>query len=150
MVKLLTTRLNSAEYLQSLQEVDHLDREPFVNFKEARREVLQAEGQERIRTWMIYHIMEPKFDNPNSLMPNMGLSRAEATAITDYLLQEQSFTERTKNYVMPYLPAVLLPRHLLFAFGIGLIAGILGYISLLAIIHRFHRRRRNKDMVLSK
>jgi glucose/arabinose dehydrogenase len=150
MVKLLTTRLNSAEYLQSLQEVDLLDREPFVNFKEARREVLQAEGQERIRTWMIYHIMEPKFDNPNSLMPNMGLSRAEATAITDYLLQEQSFTERTKNYVMPYLPAVLLPRHLLFAFGIGLIAGILGYISLLAIIHRFHRRRRNKDMVLSK
>ncbi len=150
MVQQLNAKLNSDDYLQTLHEVDLLDREPFVNFKEARNEVLHAEGQDRIRTWMIYHIMEPKFDNPNSLMPNMGLSRTEATAITDYLLQKKSFLERAKDTVLPFLPAVLLPRYLLFAFGIGLIAGILGYVILIAVIHRIRRYRRNKDMVVSK
>jgi len=46
--------------------------------------------------------------------------------------------------VLPFLPAVILPRHLLFAFGIGLIFGILGYLSLVAIYRRMHRRKRDQ------
>jgi hypothetical protein len=147
MVKQLGQKLNSPDYAETLQQVDLLDREPFVSYREARSEVLQSQGQDRIRTWMIYHIMEPRFDNPNSLMPNLGLSRTEATAITDYLLQERSFTEKAKDVILPYLPAVILPRHLLFAFAIGLIAGILGYVILVAIIKRMFRRKRNQDAV---
>src|SRR5689334_13483112 len=126
MVKQRDEKLNPADYLQTIQQVELLNRQPVVKYKEAREDVLQPEGQERIRTWMIYHIMEPRFDNPNSLMPSLGLSRTEATAITDYLLQEKSFMGRVKDIVLPYLPAVILPRHLLFAFAIGLVAGILG------------------------
>lgn len=147
MVKDLNAKLNSEDYLQNIKEVDLLDRKPFIDFKEARSEVLQAEGQDRIRTWMIYHIMEPRFDNPNSPMPNLGLSRVEATAITDYLLQERTFLERTKDTVMPFLPPVLMPRHLLFAFAIGLIAGILGYVILTVVIQRVRRRRGDKDVI---
>ena len=127
MVERLNEKLNSQDYLQTLQEVDRLDREPFLSYKEARSEVMELQGQERLRTWMIYHLMEPRFDNPNSLMPNMGLSRAEATVITNYLLQEKerSFLEKGKDTVIQYLPAVILPRHLFFALGIGVVIGAL-------------------------
>lgn len=150
MVKQLDEKLNSPAYPQALQQVDLLDREPFTRYKEARSEVLEATGQDRIRTWMIYHIMEPRFDNPNSLMPNLGVSRTEATAITDYLLQEKSFMGKVKDTVMPFLPAVILPRHLLFAFGIGLFAGILGYVVLLAVIRRVWRRKQQDGVVVGE
>jgi hypothetical protein len=148
MVRQLEEKLNSQGYAQMLRQVDLLDREPFVKYREARSEVLEAQGQERVRTWMIYHILEPRFDNPNSLMPNLGLSRTEATAITDYLLQERSFMERAKDVLLPYLPAVILPRHLLFAFAIGLVAGMIGYVILVAILKRVLRRKRNQDGVI--
>jgi glucose/arabinose dehydrogenase len=150
MVKQLNEKLNSPDYVQTVQQVDLLAREPFTSYKEARSEVLQAQGQERIRTWMIYHIMEPRFDNPNSLMPNLGLSRTEATAITDYLLQPKSFMGRVKDLVLPYLPVVILPRHLLFAFAIGLVAGIVGYVILVAILKRVLRRKRVREMEVNQ
>lgn len=150
MVKQLDAKLNSADYLQSLKELDLLDRKPFIDYKEARSEVLHGEGRGRLRTWMIYHIMEPKFDNPSSLMPNIGLTRTEATVITDYLLQKKSLMERVKDVVLPFLPAVILPRHLLFAFGIGLIAGVLGYMILVAIFKRIHRRGHDQETVANR
>lgn len=145
LVERIDTRLNSPEYLQSLQSVDNLDREPFVGFRDARSEVMQLEGQEKIRTWMIYHIMEPRFDNPNSLMPNTGLSKSEAALIADYLLEErqESFVERAKDTVIGYLPVVILPRHLFFALAIGLAVGAMFSAILVAVI----RRQREKRMV---
>lgn len=137
----IDTRLNSQEYLQTLQEVDSLDREPFVNFKDARDEVLELQGQQKIRTWMIYHIMEPRFDNPNSLMPNTGLSRAEAALITDYLLQERPFMERAKDKVIGYLPESILPRHLFFALAIGLVLGAVFSAVLVTLISRRREKR---------
>lgn len=137
----IDTRLNSQEYLQTLQEVDSLDREPFVNFKDARDEVLELQGQQKIRTWMIYHIMEPRFDNPNSLMPNTGLSRAEAALITDYLLQERPFMERAKDKVIGYLPESILPRHLFFALAIGLVLGAMFSAVLVTLISRRREKR---------
>lgn len=143
MAERLNARLNSPEYLQTLQEVDRLDREPFVSFREARSEVMELEGQERLRMWMIYHMMEPKFDNPNSLMPNTGLSRAEATLITDYLLQERQrdFLDKGKDAVIRYLPAVILPRHLFFALAIGLVMGAVFSAALILWIRRKSEKR---------
>jgi hypothetical protein len=81
--------------------------------------------------------MEPRFDNPGSQMPNLGLSRAEATLITDYLLREArsrerprpSWLERGGKAVLRLLPAPLRPSPLasvaLLAFGAGLIGGLL-------------------------
>jgi hypothetical protein len=141
LVERIDARLNSQEYVQTLNEVDSLDREPFVSFRDARDEVMELEGQQKIRTWMIYHIMEPRFDNPNSLMPNTGLSRAEAALITDYLLQERPFLERTKDKVIQYLPATILPRHLFFALGIGLVLGAVFSAALLTVISRRRGKR---------
>lgn len=143
MTERVNARLNSQEYMQTLEEIDRLDREPFLSFREARREVMDLQGQERLRTWMIYHIMEPKFDNPNTLMPNTGLSMTEATLITDYLLQERekSLLDRGKDAVIRYLPALILPRHLLFALGIGVVIGVLVGAAILTVIHREHEKR---------
>ena len=139
----IDARLSSQEYLQTLQAVDSLDREPFVSFREARDEVMELQGQDKIRTWMIYHIMEPRFDNPNSLMPNAGLSRAEATLITDYLLQERSdgFLERGKQTILRYLPELILPRHLFFALVLGIVLGAIFSAILVAVIARQRAKR---------
>jgi len=139
----ISAKLESPDYLQTSQEVDRLDREPFLSFMEARSEVVELQGDEKLRTWMIYHLMEPKFDNPNSLMPNTGLSRTEATLITDYLLQERerSFLEKGKDTIIQYLPAVLLPRHLFFALGIGLLIGAVFSAVLIVVIRRGHKNR---------
>jgi hypothetical protein len=98
--------------------------------------VMELQGQERLRTWMIYHLMEPKFDNPNSLMPNTGLSRAEATLISDYLLQagQKTFLEKAKATIIRHLPTVILPRHLFFALGIGLMVGAVFSAALITVI----------------
>ena len=87
---------------------------------------------------MIYHIMEPKFDNPNSLMPNAGLSRAEATLITDYLLQERErgFLDRGKDTIIRYLPALILPRHLFLALGIGAVMGAILSVAFVTVVKR--------------
>lgn len=148
MAEQLNAKLNSPDYLQTLQEVDRLDREPFVSFKDARSEVMELQGQEKLRTWMIYHIMEPRFDNPNSTMPNMGLNRAEATLITDYLLQEKQrgFLDRGKDAVIRYLPALILPRHLFFALGMGVVIGAIFSAVLIKVI----RREKGRIMVSEK
>lgn len=142
MVDRLETRLNSEAYIEHLAEIDRLDREPFRSFREARVEVLQAENREKLRTWMIYHIMEPRFDNPYSQMPNLGLSKTEATVITDYLLKEKSFTERGKEAILQVLPASPLPRHLFFAFGGGFVAGALLLAVFLVVKNKLAIRER--------
>jgi hypothetical protein len=134
-------RLNSPEYLASLDQIDQLDREPFLAYRTARAEVAAAQGIERVRTWMTYHIMEPRFDYPDSGMPNLGLSKTEARSITDYLLKEESPTARGRAALLALVPRPLLPRHLLFAFAGGLAAALVGF-ALLATAQRLRRSRR--------
>jgi hypothetical protein len=133
-------RLHSAEYLASLVELDQLDREPLTSYRNARAEVAASEGTERLRIWMTYHIMEPRFDKPDSSMPNLGLSKTEARSIADYLLREESFTDRAKASVLAFLPRTLLPRHLLLAFAVGLLAA-LALAAFVALGVRLRRRR---------
>ena len=128
LVRRLRTRLDSKDYAQSLAAVDRLDREPFRRYRDARAEVLRAAGRDKLRTWIVYRLMEPKFDNPDAQMPNTGLSKAEATLITDHLLHERPWLERWRDRVLGLLPAPLRPAqlmytHLLLTFAIGLIIG---------------------------
>jgi hypothetical protein len=126
----LQARLGSEEYRQSLAEIDRIDREPFRSFKAARSEILAAEGMRQVRLWMKYHIMEPRFDNPYSQMPNLALSEQEALAITDYLLRPPgSLKDRAMALILGYLPRQLLPRHLLLFFGGGFLAGLLFFVG---------------------
>lgn len=139
----LEARLGSDAYVQRVAEVNGVDREPFRNYREARAEVLQAEGQEQLRTWMIYHIMEPRFDNPSSQMPNLGLSKTEAAIITDYLLEEDSFLERGQAFLGRLVPQPIKPRYVYFAFAGGLVAGAALLAAAFGILNGM--RRGSKD-----
>ncbi len=90
MVARIQTKLNSPEYRQQVAEIDQMDTEPFVSFKKARQEVAQAKDLEQVEIWMKYRLLEPRFDDPNSQMPNLGLNEIEAQLITDYLLETES------------------------------------------------------------
>ena len=78
-------RLNSDEYKDVLEEVAGLDREPFNRFKDARQEIVDADGIEKIRLWIETRLLEPRFDNPGALMPVLGLSEPEAASVARFL-----------------------------------------------------------------
>jgi hypothetical protein len=110
--------------------LDKLDTEPLPAYKEARQEVAAAQGHERIHTWVKYRLLEPKFDNLYTLMPNVGLTEKEALLITDYLLTPQ----QNQAEVAPVVMGITLPRrfgywHLLFA----AVAGVLLTLFVLAL-----------------
>lgn len=81
----LEKRLISDEYLQILEDVDALDIEPYVSYTIARQEVRELEGEPKIIKWIAYHLLEPKFDNPDAQMPNLKLSNRQAKIIARYL-----------------------------------------------------------------
>ena len=129
----LKDRLFSPDYVQNIAELDSLDAEPYASYTGARKEVLEKEGMDRVKFWVKYHILEPRFDNPYSIMPNMGLTESEASAITDFLIGEdvgfQSEVKRAAwDSVTSYIPE-LRYRHLLYSFLIGL-----GLALLIALI----------------
>ena len=129
LVPRLLQQLSSAAYVRGLSSVDSLDEEPFVANRSARRAVLSAQGIDRVRLWMQHHIREPKFDNPASRMPALGVSQAEAERITDFLLTAPA---------RPPKPKVRY-RHLAFAFAAGLAMGVAG--GVLAVNRRLKAAR---------
>ena len=150
----LQTRLNSEEYIQAVKEMDVLDQEPFASYKAARKEVMNTAGLEKVRLWMKHHILEPRFDNPNSQMPNLGLSEREALVITDHLLRDSdgegfsrgfmasiaALADRYKRLgVWSLLPQKISNRQIAFFFFLGglFVGGIALTVSYLIL----HRRR---------
>ena len=115
--------------MRSLASVDTIRAEPFIANRSARREVLAARGMDRVRVWMQHHIREPRFDNPESRMPALGVSRPEAERITDFLLTPPERPPRPK----------VRYRHLAFAFAVGLALGAGG--GALAVNRRLRAAR---------
>lgn len=129
MVRRIEERLESEEYGRRLAALERSAREPYVHFKAARAEVQGATGEQRVRAWVKYRIMEPKFDDPSAQMPNLGVSEGEARAIADYLLwspdaaPEAGVVDRAKKAVAERLPSPAGPRELLLFFGGGFLMG---------------------------
>ena len=164
LVQRLEKRLNSEEYASTLEELDRLDSEPFVSFREARQAVAQAQGLEKIRLWLYHRILEPKFDDPNAAMPLPGLSSSQAKAVADYLSGVQEETplagedrgviKRVTNVMysvvrqvedrLPYPTRENAKQFLAVMFAIGFVMGalVLGFSHWL-LANR--RRRRNRD-----
>jgi hypothetical protein len=146
----IQARLGSEAYRLSLADLDRIDREPFRSYKAARAEILAAEGMQQVRLWTKYHIMEPRFDNPSSQMPNLAVSDQEAIAISDYLLRSPaSLVDRAKGIILALLPPQLLPRHLLLFFSAGFVVGTLFLVALIWIFRRSLRAWR-KPLVLNR
>lgn len=81
----LTQRLNAPAYEAQVARVDAIDAEPFRSWRDARQEVLEARGIERTWVWLKHYLQEPRFDRPETLMPNLGLSSVEAEALRTQL-----------------------------------------------------------------
>lgn len=128
----VTALLASSEYRQRVRELDRMTEEPFVSYRDERRQVLMQEGNERVLSWLTFRIREPRFDDPSAQMPNFGLSEPEARAIGRFLLGEEGdvlasppqrpFFDRARD-------AVTSKR-----FAGGFVAGIAAVIGLLAAV----------------
>jgi len=101
-------RLATPEYRDRVAELNRTDEKPFASYRDARRRVLSAEGDEQLAAWMTYRLLEPRFDDPAAVMPNLGLNRAQAREISDYLLGRglvatqpatRGFSERAQDVV---------------------------------------------------
>ena len=144
LVARLQTKLFSARYLDSLDEIDKLEAEPFVSYRQARQEVRDAKGMDRLHTWIKYQIIEPKFDNPSSAMANMGVTPSEAEMIARHLLAEESeltFSDQIRFQIMRVIPKPRL-RHLGVFFVGGVVCGGLFMWGFGAWVRRRRRRPR--------
>ncbi|MCA9811139.1 MAG: hypothetical protein KC473_12430, partial [Candidatus Dadabacteria bacterium] len=71
------------------------------------------------------HLLEPRFDNPSSQMPNTGLTEKEAARITDYLLNRNTDWDaeigmKVRKSMSRFIP-VLKYRHLVYSFVLGVV-----------------------------
>jgi hypothetical protein len=135
-------RLGSPEYAAGVRRLDSLDREPYRSYRQARAEVLAASGSDQVRTWVIYRLLEPRFDDPSAQMPDLGLSKSEATALADHLLLVDREAVSWSEAIVRRMPAALKPyplmyRHLLLAFVGGLMLGA----ALVAALRLVRRKR---------
>ncbi len=125
-------RLDSPEYRETVKKLDELDIEPYKTFRHARQEVLQKEGIDKVRTWVKFRLLEPRFDNPYSQMPNLGLTDHEATLLADYLIKDDARASAPETDAPPPLedtagkPGL---RYLVYSFIVGFsLCGILAAI----------------------
>ena len=125
-------RLDSPEYRETVKKLDELDIEPYKTFRHARQEVLQKEGIDKVRTWVKFRLLEPRFDNPYSQMPNLGLTDHETTLLADYLIKDDAKASAPETAAPPPLEdAAGKPglRYLVYSFIIGFsLCGILAAI----------------------
>jgi hypothetical protein len=137
LVARIEERITSPEYSELAGELDEIDREPFRSYREARREVLEQNGLDKVRTWIKYRLMEPRFDNPYARMPNMGITEPNALMVADYLLGEVRIYQnrpdmRVRRFMQRFIP-VLMYRHIVFSFALGFSLALLfmgGYTAL--------------------
>jgi glucose/arabinose dehydrogenase len=124
LVARLRARLEDPGWERQALALDTLEQEPWRSFRDARRDVLAAEGRERVRRWLEYRIQEPRFDDPNATMPDLGLTAGEAARVADYLMTppaapaDASAIDRLREW----LPA---PRYefIALAFAVGALLG---------------------------
>jgi glucose/arabinose dehydrogenase len=126
----LSDRLATPRYRRTVAELERLDEEPFVSWRAERAALLSASAPQRQLEWTTYKILEPRFDNPSSIMPNLALSPAEARAIAHFLLADEGprppggLTRRALELRQKYLPRPLRVWHLPVVGAIGFAAGI--------------------------
>lgn len=142
MVERISQRISSPEFLEHLEKLDAQRQEPYDQYVDARREVAEATGRERVRVWMKYQIMEPRFDGPFSGMPNLGVNEAEAETIAAYLLDDSDSSLMAK--IKARIQKRVLnteERRLTAAVGAGIVLGLPIWFVLSRLLRLRPRRR---------
>ena len=137
LISRVSERLSSQKYIDSVKKLDELDTEQYKNYRAARQEVLTKRGTYQIKTWMKYHIMEPKFDNPNSQMPNLGIKENEAVIITNFLVDKKVDYKKMEWDILGMLIPDLKYRYLVYSF-------LLGFAFSLLLVGSYTYKRRKK------
>lgn len=143
LVPRILSRLNSEEYRERLREIEALDVKPYISYRNARREVMSANGIERARLWIKYRIMDPQFDQTNPVMPNLGLNEIDAGKIADYLIKRYGNTGalgESKHYIARFLPRYPNRTDVIISFGAGLLTPLILLGLYLLIRLRLTRR----------
>ena len=139
----LEARLGSAAYRRSSEALDALDREPFVSSRAARQEIRDATGSRQLELWIEHHILEPRFDHPDALMPSLQISAARASFIAQELVGGAS-SPRPSPQVRRRL-AALVRRNTLTALLAAAAVGALSGAAAVAVLARWRRRRPPRD-----
>lgn len=147
LVARLSDDLNSSDYTLSVEEINELDSAPFARYRSARQEVLDAEGIDKVRTWIKYRIQEPRFDRSSSAMPNLGIGPEEAEIIADFLVEGADSESRDPiRKLFDRLSGESIGRKdLALFFVIGSVGGAIGTILLVSVVVWIIRRRSHSD-----
>ena len=86
----LRKRLHSDPYIQSLQAVLKSDSDGVTPQHQAFRELLQQQGDARVRHWIKVQVRTPRVHNPASQMPAFDMSQAELDVLVNFLMARQS------------------------------------------------------------
>jgi hypothetical protein len=146
LVPRLQRRLDSEPYREAIRRIDQLEDEPYRSFRGARQQVLAASGLERVRLWIQFRIIEPRFDTLVAAMPQLGLSDDEARVLAEYLVANYTpppttLRARATRLALRVLPRQPARRHLLLFFLTGFTAGA-GVIAGLGLANRARTGRR--------
>ena len=98
-----------------------------------------------MKLWLSTYLREPVFDNPESKMPNPGVTPAHAKIIADYLIDSTNPAQtgdvadgpldRLRFVIARFVPEIRY-RHVIGAFGSGGIIGLVLTAGLLLLIRR--------------
>lgn len=134
-------RLDSPEYRLELAQLDQRQDEPYASYRQARAEVLAASGEERVKRWIAFRLLEPRFDNMRAMMPNLNLTAAEAATLADYLVQPHPISARLVMFnLLEQMVPKLRYRHLPIVFAAGLLSGLLLTLIGVAVYVGWRRR----------
>jgi glucose/arabinose dehydrogenase len=81
-------RLMSDEYARASAALDELQTEPFKSWTEQRQHIRELEADRKVRRWIQYHLLEPRFDNPAALMSNQGVDPADARRLAEHFVEK--------------------------------------------------------------
>jgi glucose/arabinose dehydrogenase len=122
----LMQRLESREYAESVAELDTVTDPAISTWRAARHAVLEAKGSERVRRWLTYRIMNPRFDSPAAMMPNLGVTEYQATLVASHLMDAGNDAEVQKQATTAADPHL----HRIVAFLLGMFVSAVGMLVL--------------------
>lgn len=149
-------RLNSEQYANQLEQLAVVHEDPIASFKGKRDEIAVADGLEKVNLWLTSKIQEPRFDNINAKMPNLGLSADQSASIASYLsgstrqvderiTEQQRVASEDEGFVGKVINVFPNPtrenaiQYVLTSFAIGLVFGGIGVSVIILGLPKWRR-----------
>jgi hypothetical protein len=129
------TKVLDPAYVGWVEKLDQMGDASIVAGRAARREVLEAGRDQKVRTWVVNRIMNPRFDMPEASMPQLNIGREEAERIAEQLLgspQQSKFRE------------AITSKRFMGGIALGMVVSLLGYGAARGVLALIRRTARAK------